>query len=91
MNPPDGTVIDLETRHAPELEKPYVRALLGHASGDQLSKLKRLSGVVSKLDGKPLACGTIDGLLKLDRLARLECQTSFRNRNVHQPRGYFAS
>jgi hypothetical protein len=91
INPAGGAVIDLKTRHAPELEKPYVRALLGHVNGKQMEKLSRLTGVVSKLDdGTPMTCGTIEGVLKLTGLARFECQMSIRNRNVQQPRSYFA-
>jgi hypothetical protein len=92
INPTGGTVIDLETRHAPELEKPYVRSWFGHVNGDQMEKLTRLTGVVSKLDdGTPMTCGTIEGVLMLSGIARFECQMSIRNRNAQLPRGYFAS
>lgn len=92
VNPTGGAVIDLDTRHAPELEKPYVRALLGHVNGEEMKKLACLSGVVSRLDdGTPMTCGTIEGALKLSRLARFECHMSIRMQNAQQPRGYFAS
>ena len=86
----DATVINLETRHAPELEKPYVRTLLGHVNGGQMEKLTRLTGVFSKLDDSRLmTCGTIDGVLKLNAIARFECHMSIRMQNAQHPRGYF--
>jgi hypothetical protein len=92
INPTGGTVINLETRHAPELEKPYVRTWFGHVNGAQVEKLARLSGLVSTMEvGKLFTCGTIDGVLKLRGISRLECQMSFRVRNVQQPRGFFSS
>ena len=92
VNPTGGTVIDLETRHAPELEKPFVRSLLGQVNGNQMEKLARVTGVVSKLDNNTLmTLGTIEGVLKLSVDRRFECQMSIRNQNVQQPRGYFAS
>jgi hypothetical protein len=92
INPTGGTVINLETRHAPELEKPYVRTWFGHVNGAQVEKLARLSGLVSTMEvGKLFTCGTIEGVLKLLGISRLECQMSLRVRNVQQPRGFFSS
>jgi hypothetical protein len=38
-----GSVIGLQTRHAPELGRPLVRAVFGTASGTDISALQRLA------------------------------------------------
>ena len=92
INPAEGMLIDLATRHAPELETPFVRALMGHVNGDQMDNLARLTGVVLKLDnGTAMGYEIVKGVLKLSGIARFECQMSVRIQTDKRPRSYFAS
>ena len=91
LNPSGGVVVDLGTRHAPEMERPFIRAFLGTAKAADLSKLARLAVIAAKMDDKLFAYGSVDGELILSRVERLEGQLSVRQRNLQQPKSYFAS
>jgi hypothetical protein len=91
LNLGGGIVVDLATRHAPELEKPFVRAFLGTAGINDFGKLGRLAVVAATVDGCPIAGGVVEGELLLDGFDRLECHLSIRQHNAKLPKVHFAT
>lgn len=91
INPAGGTVIALDTRHAPDLERPLVRAFLGTLKAEALGKMDRLTGVGAMVKDKLISGGLMEGILLLGGVERLECQFSIRQRSAQLPKGYFAS
>ena len=91
LNPTGGAVIDLQTRHAPELERPFLRAFHGTATGTDAAGLERLSVIAAKVDDKLVCYGSVEGELVLAGVGRLEAQLSIRHRNAQLPRAHFAS
>jgi len=91
LNSTGGAVIDLNTRHAPELEKPFMRSFLGTAKAAEIGKLSRLAVLAANVDDKLAAYASIEGELILGGVDRLEGQVAVRMRNARQPKAYFAS
>jgi hypothetical protein len=88
----EGTIIDLVTRPAPEVEDPYTIAFVGSAGAEQLGSLSRLGGFAAQVDAAaPLLGCRIDGTLTLEGIDRLEAHAALRMVNTGQPRHHFAS
>lgn len=91
VNPSGGTVINLTTRNAPELEAPFVRSFLGSATVQEVNKLSRLTVIAARGDDGLIAGSSIEGMLTLGGIDRLEGQMSIRMRNPQIPKRHFAS
>jgi hypothetical protein len=91
LNLSGGVVVDLATRYATELEKPFICPFLGTTDAKDFGKLARLAIIAATYEGNPAACGVVDGELLLDGFDRLECQLSIRQRNAKLPKLHFAT
>jgi len=91
VNPSGGAVVDLTTRHAPELELPFLRSFLGTAEAGEIDRLSSLRAVVATYDGIVSLWNRLEGTLTLEGVQRLEGQIGIRLQNAQQPRKHFTS
>jgi hypothetical protein len=81
------TMLDLETRHMPEYDAPFCCGFIGTVSDPVLQQTTTL---VSTLKGTPYAYGNLEGVLRLENVARFEGQLCIRMANSSMPKLNFA-
>lgn len=91
INPSGGRVVTLDTRAAPEYDRPYERAFLGSVRGDWLHDLDAITRVCSLVDGTPLTAGVPEGDFRVERVDRFEVLLVLRAENARQPKSLYAS
>lgn len=86
----DAVIVDLTTRHAPDLEVPSSRSFFATADEETLRKIARLGSLVVSINDQGVAFGQLKGELLLHGFNRLECQIDIRLRNADLPKSDFA-
>ncbi len=89
-NPGGGLVKHLASRPTPELDRPFLRTLVGEASVEDLTELTHVARVVTVTsDGTLFTAGQLEGELTLGGFDLLRVAMGIRGLNVRQPRSFY--